>query len=165
MRCVSYPFSVKIRRTLIVDFCWKIKKYRTRRFLKCVYNIRLPSLPNSPTLEKFRSIWAYDIARCCCNVQQSANRTNFENFVQDVKMCDIEECTRWPTWQVLKIEKERARWREQKRKEPENRTTIDMKIRTVPNVTSATRCYAIPLGENAKPFQNGMTGSPKTYKQ
>ena len=52
-----------------------------------------------------------------------------------------------------------------KRKEPESRTTIDMKIRTVPNVTSATRCYAIPLGENAKPFQNGMTGSPKTYKQ
>ena len=32
-----------------------------------------------------------------CNVRQSANRTNFENFVQDVKMCDIEECTRWPT--------------------------------------------------------------------
>ena len=36
--------------------------------------------------------------------------------------------------------------------------TIDMKIRTVPNVTSATRCYAIPLGENAKPFQNDITG-------
>ena len=39
-----------------------------------------------------------------------------------------------------------------------------MKIRTVPNVTSATRCYAIPLGENAKPFQNGMTGSPENLQ-
>ena len=48
--------------------------------------------------------------------------------------------------------------------EPESRMTIDMKIRTEPNVTSATRCYAIPQGENAKPFQNDMTGFPKTYK-
>ena len=44
-----------------------------------------------------------------CNVRQSANRTNFENFVQDVKVCDIEKCTRWPTWQVLEIEKEDER--------------------------------------------------------
>ena len=34
-----------------------------------------------------------------------------ENFLQDVKMCDIDKCrkSRWPTWQVLKIEKEDKR--------------------------------------------------------
>ena len=54
--------------------------------------------------------------------------------------------------------------KEQRRKKPESRMTIDKKIRTVPNVTNATRCYAIPLGEKAKPFQNDITGFPKTYK-
>ena len=54
--------------------------------------------------------------------------------------------------------------KEQRRKKPESRMAIDMKIRTVPNETNATRCYAIPLGEKAKPFQNDTTGFPKTYK-
>ena len=77
--------------------------------------------------------------------------------------------SKWPTWQVVETKKgnkksENTRKKEQRRKELESRMTIDMKIRTVPNVTSATRCYAIPLGENAKPFQNDITGFPKTYK-
>ena len=89
-----------------------------------------------------------------------------KNSIKNQKVCE----SKWPTWQVVETKKETKKEREhtkkeQRRKEPESRTTIDMKIRTVPNVTSATRCYAIPLGENAKPFQNDMTGFPKTYKQ
>ena len=89
-----------------------------------------------------------------------------KNSIKNQKVCE----SKWPTWQVVetkketKKEREHAKKKEKRRKEPESRMTIDMKIRTEPNVTSATRCYAIPQGENAKPFQNDMTGFPKTYK-
>ena len=63
-----------------------------------------------------------------------------------------------------KKKRENARKKSKEEKEPESRATIDM-TRIVPKVTNATRCCAIPLGENAKPFQKDMTGFPKTYKQ
>ena len=88
-----------------------------------------------------------------------------KNSIKNQKVCE----SKWPTWQVVETKKEAKKGenakKRKKRRELESRTTIDMKIPTVQNATSATRCYAIPLGENTKPFQNDMTGSPKTYNQ
>ena len=90
-----------------------------------------------------------------------------KNSIKNQKVCE----SKWPTWQVVETKKEtkrRERTPEKKskeEKEPESRATIDMKTRIVPKVTNATRCCAIPLGENAKPFQKDMTGFPKTDKQ
>ena len=78
-------------------------------------------------------------------------------------MCE----SKWPTWQVVETQKMKEREREQEEqqemKKKGSKTTDDMKAHPMQNTTNATRCYVIP--EKAELLKNGMTGSPKIYKQ